>query len=100
MTSNAQNRLPENLKDDAGKIREDLSQLKDDLRQTGQHAMAHGKELGEKVMERGKEQAEHLRERVHDGMDYARDYAREKPLMVVGAAFGIGILAGLLLCRR
>lgn len=100
MTSNAQNRMPHDIKDDAGNIKEDLNQLKDDLHKTGQHAMAHGKDLGNKVMEKGREQAEYVKECAQDTLESARHYAKEKPMMVMAAAFGIGVVAGLLLRGR
>lgn len=109
--SNHTNNAKKTAQDDVDQIKEDLSKVRDDLRTAGEHVVERGREAGERVYEQGKEKYEHARDKAYDGyeqardkayegMDYAVEYTRERPLVVVAAAFGVGVLAGILLRRR
>jgi len=83
-----------------GETRESIERFLTDLTARGSSAVAHATEAvsqyaqqaGDRLRDRYGDIADHARER----FDYAQDVVRHNPSQSVAAAFGIGIVAGLI----
>lgn len=96
---------------DSSRLREELSDLKNDLDALMSHASTlteiELREARDRIMARfssmryaAKGIADQASKQFNEGMDVTVDYVRERPLQSVAIAAGIGALVGLLLTRR
>ncbi len=94
----------EALKADLAKIRDDLSRLKDVLKESGREELAAARERLErearKLMEELKRSSAKVTDEGRRQIERIEREIESHPLQSLGLAFGIGLLLGVLFGRR
>ncbi|MCC6598998.1 MAG: DUF883 domain-containing protein [Alphaproteobacteria bacterium] len=81
-------------------IRDDLSSLKNDAGKLAGHVASDGKEQLNRVVENVQEQSQALKETASSQLGKIQAQVKQNPLQSVAIAFGVGLLASMLLGRR
>ncbi len=87
----------ENIREDMKSLREDLASLTSVMTQLSTREMNR---VAGNVADAGKELLDNTAEAGRKTIDRAESAVKERPLVYVGSAFGLGLLAAALLKRR
>ncbi len=81
-------------------LRQDISNLKNDVSELAQHAVAAGSANAQRLREQAGERFEDLKDASYKNMARVEKRIREKPGQSLAIAFGAGVLLSLLLGRK
>lgn len=90
----------DNFKGDVRRVGEDLSKVKDDLNNAAHDVAAAAKSGYAAAKERTAHAIEGARERGEEMTESIQSRIKDNPLAAVAVAAGVGIVLGMLVCRR